>query len=172
MCIRDRGRSSNACAISMKSPLVSAGHTCKRGAACVRTSFDISPNLKLNCQEPKLARSYELARIKPSRLRRGSTGFSASSLLTEKRRLPVAAGAARPAVGSAEGLVQDVVDPHLASGRTEAVHDAVAPPAAKLASVGATPCVELDAFARATTLRADPANRRLPVRAGRRERAE
>ena len=48
------GRSSNACAISMKSPLVSAGHTCKRGAACVRTSFDISPNLKLNCQEPKL----------------------------------------------------------------------------------------------------------------------
>ena len=110
------GRSLNACAFSMKSPLVSAGHTCKRGAACVRTSFDISPNLKLNCQEPKLARSYELARIKPSRLRRGSTGFSASSLLTEKRRLPVAAGAARPAVGSAEGLVQDVVDPHLASG--------------------------------------------------------
>ena len=110
------GRSSNACAISMKSPLVSAGHTCKRGAACVRTSFDISPNLKLNCQEPKLARSYELARIKPSRLRRGSTGFSASSLLTEKRRLPVAAGAARPAAGSAQGLVQDVVDPHLASG--------------------------------------------------------
>ena len=73
-------------------------------------------NPRLNCQEPKLARSYELARIKPSRLRRGSTGFSASSLLTEKRRLPVAAGAARPAVGSVRGLIQDVVDPHLASG--------------------------------------------------------
>ena len=54
----------------------------------------------------------------------------------------------------------------------EAVHDAVAPPVAKLASVGATPCVEVDVFARAASLRADPANRRLPVRAGRRERAE
>ena len=126
-------------------------------------------NPKLNCQEPKLARSYELARIKPSRLRRGSTGFSASSLLTEKdafRSLPAPCD-------WPPGLLK--VSSRMSSIRTsfpEAVHDAVAPPVAKLASVGATPCVELDAFARAATLRADPANRRLPVRAGRRERAE
>ena len=62
--------------------------------------------------------------------------------------------------------------PSIRTSPPEAVHDAVAPAVAKLASVGAAPCVEVDAFARAATLRADPANRRLPVRAGRRERAE
>ena len=56
-----------------------------------------------------------LSRQSSSRLCRESTGFSASSLLTKKRCLPVAAGAARLAAGSAHVLVQDVVDPHLAS---------------------------------------------------------
>ena len=138
------------------------------GNARVQTSFDLSPNPKLNPEPATLAISAK-SRQSSSRLRRGSTGFSASSLLTKKdafRSLP--APRDRPS-----GQLK--VSSRMSSIRTspaEAVHDAVAPPVAKLASVGATPCVELDAFARAATLRADPANRRLPVRAGRRERAE
>ena len=101
----------HACVISIVSPLVSS----EAGVARVQTSFDLSPNPKLNPEPATLAISTK-SRQSSSRLRRGSTGFSASSLLTEKRRLPVAAGAARPAAGSAQGLVQDVVDPRLASG--------------------------------------------------------
>ena len=56
------GRSLNACAISMKSPLASAGHTCRRGVACVRSSFDISPNLfrSKTAKNQNLTRRYEL----------------------------------------------------------------------------------------------------------------
>ena len=63
-------------------------------------------------------------------------------------------------------------DPGNPEGELWVVRDAVAPPVAKLASVGAAPCVEVDALAQAASPQADPANRRLPVRAGRRERVE
>ena len=135
--------------------------------ACMRLNLirylsKLNPNLIQACSSTK-------SRQSSSRLRRGSTGFSASSLLTEK-------GAFRSLPAPRDwplGLFK--VSSRMLSIRTsppEAVHDAVAPPVAKLASVGAAPCVGVDACARAAILRADPANRRLPVRAGRRERAE
>ena len=105
----------HACVISIVSPPVSTD-AAERG--CTRSNLIRSlSKSKLN-PEPAIGQLVQgtLSRQSSSRLRRESTGFSASSLLTEKRRLPVAAGAARLAAGSAQGLVQDVVDPHLVSG--------------------------------------------------------
>ena len=88
------GRSLNACAISMKSPLASAGHTCRRGG-CMRSKliqYLSKLNPKLNCQEPKLDSQLRVvlkARIKPSRLRRIIYWFLRQRVVREKRAPPV-----------------------------------------------------------------------------------
>ena len=111
---------SRACACMRDLDRISPGEHRRSGSgvARVQTSFNLSPNPNLipNPQSANYSvQAGQLSRQSSSRLRRESTGFSASSLLTEKRRLPVAAGAARLAAGSAHVLAQDVVHPHLAS---------------------------------------------------------
>ena len=135
--------------------------------ACVQTSFDLSPNpnLILNPQTGAIS-----AGANPRR------AFVVSPLVSLPARCSRKKDAFRSLPAPRDwspGLL--TFSSRMSSIRTSppwAVHDAVAPPVAKLASIGAAPCVEVDAFARAAIFRADPANRRLPVRAGRRERAQ